>query len=827
MKKVVELFKKYNFVILIVVISILRFLLSYKLPSFYLSNLKYDDKLMVNQLLTLMKDRYFGIYSQYTLIKGPIFPYVMYAAKDLNISFSSLFTLLYIFSSLFFATSMRKIINNKKFFLILYLILILNPLTYSAEVFQRLYANTISIPELLFFFGFVVNIIALKDVRIRDCIGLGLMTALMLLTRNDNIWIIIVIALVFIYKLLKAKQLENFYIVLFPILIVIFAFQIVSSNNSTYYKIYTYNELENTHFKDAYSKILQIKDDNKRNRVSIPKTTFLKLSEKSKVFGLTKEEIEEQYRLTQKDEIENGDIIWFFRFITYGKHKFKNGKAADKYYKKLSKVIDELFASKELKKEGVLPSVYLNSANRKELLALPKRFFEAIGYTSSYQNVRTYSKEELHKKKAMYNAKIDTYSMTYKNYRYAENIITKNTFLAELMRVIYQLFTIIFSIIALIIYFKNIKKFDELGFIIHLILLVYLIILAGVVYTDVTGFHAIRYRYLCNVYILQSLFIILNLGRLYLNRVEEDEIKFANMSDKLLKKLTGVKLSVVIPAYNEEKVISSTIKEVNSVLKKNDILKGSEIIVVNDGSVDKTGDIAKKNGAIVIDNPENMGYGYSLKRGIETAKNELIAITDADGTYPFNYIPKMIEVKNQGFDLVVGARCGKYYRQSLFKSMLRKVLKGLVEFVSDREIEDVNSGLRVFDKSTVIEYFPRLCNTFSFSTSETLAYAMNCHTITYVNVPYQKRVGKSKIKLFKDSMKSLRYILESCIYYNPLRIFSFLTSCCILLSIIGFICSHFLRIKAGYILGIGGLLVSVVVFSIGLLAVLLKQIMDK
>ena len=286
-------------------------------------------------------------------------------------------------------------------------------------------------------------------------------------------------------------------------------------------------------------------------------------------------------------------------------------------------------------------------------------------------------------------------------------------------------------------------------------------------------------------------------------------------------------ISVVIPAYNEELSIKDTIEEIKRVLKKNKLDKGSEIIIVNDGSTDNTEGIAKKIGAIVINNPTNMGYGFSLKRGIKAAKNETIVITDADLTYPFDVVPTMLEKKKEGFDLVVAARTGKYYKQSIFKSILRKLLKRLVEFVSEKKIKDINSGLRVFDKSLVIKYFPRLCNTFSFTTSQTLAYFMNNHFVAYIDIPYNKRVGKSKIKLFRDSIKSMKYILESCVYYNPLKIFTALSVICILLSIIGFIFSHFCNIKAGYILGIGGLLISIIVFSIGLLAVILKQIMDK
>ncbi len=222
-----------------------------------------------------------------------------------------------------------------------------------------------------------------------------------------------------------------------------------------------------------------------------------------------------------------------------------------------------------------------------------------------------------------------------------------------------------------------------------------------------------------------------------------------------------------------------------------------------------------------------MGYGYSLKKGIKNAKNNTIVTTDADSTYPFESVLEMLKVKKQGFDLVVGARTGKNYRESFLKSILRRILRRFVEFISGKKIKDINSGLRVYDKKTVEKFFPRLCDSFSFSTSQTLAYLMNSLFVTYVDIPYNKRKGKSKVKLLKDSCICMKYILESGIYYNPIKVFSLLSFICVVLSGIGFLFSHFARIQAGYILGIGGLLVSVIVFSIGLLAVLLKQIMDK
>ena len=286
-------------------------------------------------------------------------------------------------------------------------------------------------------------------------------------------------------------------------------------------------------------------------------------------------------------------------------------------------------------------------------------------------------------------------------------------------------------------------------------------------------------------------------------------------------------ISVIIPAYNEENAIEKTIDEIEKVMIENNIYEGSEIIVVNDGSTDATRQKAASKNVIVLDNPQNMGYGYSLKKGINNAKNEIIVITDADLTYPFSSVPSMLKEKEKGFDMVVGARTGKYYRESFFKNLLRRILKKFVEFISEKKVKDINSGLRIFNKSTVERFFPRLCNTFSFTTSQTLAYFMNNLTVCYVDIPYNKREGKSKVRLFKDSMRSIRYILEAGIYYNPLKIFTLIALLCILLAVIGFLFSHFARINAGYILGIGGILLSIISFALGILAALLKQIMDK
>ena len=285
-------------------------------------------------------------------------------------------------------------------------------------------------------------------------------------------------------------------------------------------------------------------------------------------------------------------------------------------------------------------------------------------------------------------------------------------------------------------------------------------------------------------------------------------------------------ISVVIPAFNEEGSIENTIKELHDVLKK---MKFSrfEIILIDDGSTDNTKKITNKLNIKVISNPENIGYGFSLKRGITKAKFETVWIIDADQTYPIEEFPRLYEQYLKGFDMVIGQRTGNFYTESPLKFFLRRILKFLVEFVATKKIPDINSGMRIFNRDTIKVFFPHLSDTFSFTTSSTLAYIMNKKFVSFIPIKYKKRAGRSKVNLFKDSFKTSLGIIQCITYYNPLRIFILFSIICIFLSLMGFMGSIFLGLTSGFYLGIGGLLLSLLILSIGLLADLLKQIMDQ
>ena len=107
-----------------------------------------------------------------------------------------------------------------------------------------------------------------------------------------------------------------------------------------------------------------------------------------------------------------------------------------------------------------------------------------------------------------------------------------------------------------------------------------------------------------------------------------------------------------------------------------------------------------------------MGYGRSLKDGIAIAAHDLIAITDADGTYPVERLPELIEHARR-YHMVVGCRTGTAYHGTLLKSWARRCFKLLAEYTTGRRIPDVNSGFRVFRRSQALPFFTSISSGFS------------------------------------------------------------------------------------------------------------------
>lgn len=231
-------------------------------------------------------------------------------------------------------------------------------------------------------------------------------------------------------------------------------------------------------------------------------------------------------------------------------------------------------------------------------------------------------------------------------------------------------------------------------------------------------------------------------------------------------------ITLVIPAYNEGGAIRSVLENARRVFEEANI--DAEILVVVDGATDNTADEARAVADRVLEHPQNVGYGRTLKTGIIGAKHDLIAIADADGTYPVERLPEMIQLAER-FHMVVGARTGAFYKGSFAKRIGRIVFRHLSEFAAGQSIPDINSGLRVFRRDEIVPFFSVISAGFSFTTTSTLVYLLNDMFVHYIPIEYHRREGSSKVRHLRDSIRALQIIVEAILRCNPIKIFLLLT----------------------------------------------------
>ncbi len=271
--------------------------------------------------------------------------------------------------------------------------------------------------------------------------------------------------------------------------------------------------------------------------------------------------------------------------------------------------------------------------------------------------------------------------------------------------------------------------------------------------------------------------------------------------------------SIVIPAYNESNAIGKVVNDLLVLGRKSGL--NLEIVVVDDSSTDNTVQVVSKFSVRLVKNLQNFGYGFSIKNGIAHSSHENIIIIDADGSYPVNAIPGLAVIYEKGYDMVVGARQGKFYRGSFIKYPARLIFLWLAEFIAGRKIPDVNSGLRIFRKNIYQKYADTLCGTFSFTTTLTLAMLLNFNSVHYQPIDYYERIGKSKVRYIRDTLRTGQILVETILLYNPIKLYLLLSAGIILIGGVGVISSYFVNNFLVFIVFLT-LTLSIVVFGLGL-----------
>ncbi len=209
-----------------------------------------------------------------------------------------------------------------------------------------------------------------------------------------------------------------------------------------------------------------------------------------------------------------------------------------------------------------------------------------------------------------------------------------------------------------------------------------------------------------------------------------------------------MKKTIVIPAYNEEDAIKEVIERCKKVSSH-----GDEIIVVDDGSSDKTSGIAKKLGAKVLKHETNKGKAIALKTGFRAAKNDVIVTIDADCTYPPEEIPKLVEGLG-GYDLVIGSRFRKGLPKGFpFLRVVANVLGAFfASFILLKRVTDVTSGMRAFRKD-VVEACDIRAKGLDFEAEFTSRAITMGFRHREIPVDSGERIGESKLNFFSDIIR--------------------------------------------------------------------------
>jgi glycosyltransferase involved in cell wall biosynthesis len=238
--------------------------------------------------------------------------------------------------------------------------------------------------------------------------------------------------------------------------------------------------------------------------------------------------------------------------------------------------------------------------------------------------------------------------------------------------------------------------------------------------------------------------------------------------DQLREFDRDTRLSVVLPAVNEEDAVGEVVAEIWQVLQS--WPHAWEILVVDDGSRDNTAQNAAKAGARVVCRAEQGGYGAAVKTGIRAARGEWIALLDADGSYDAAELPLLIQYL-PAYDQVNGARQRECGRWSILRRFTKDTIRVLAQWISGKRIPDLNTGMKVFKRDVALDCLWALPDGFSASTSLTLAFLCDGRLVKYVPVSYRKRVGLSKFRPISDTFLYVGTVLRLILYFRPLRVF--------------------------------------------------------
>jgi glycosyltransferase involved in cell wall biosynthesis len=228
-------------------------------------------------------------------------------------------------------------------------------------------------------------------------------------------------------------------------------------------------------------------------------------------------------------------------------------------------------------------------------------------------------------------------------------------------------------------------------------------------------------------------------------------------------------VSVVLPVYNEKGHLRPEIERIRAALESSPY--SFEIIVVDDGSDDGSEmELAAIDGIRLLRHSRNRGSGAARRTGTAAAAGRVVVWTDVDMTYPNDDIPALVK-ELDGYDQVVGARRTEQGTIKFFRVPAKWFIRKLASYLTETDIQDLNSGLRAFRRDVAMQYIHHLPTGFSCVTTLTMSFLGNGYSVKYVPIDYFPRAGRSKFHWWRDTKRYVLQVIRMVLSYSPLRVF--------------------------------------------------------
>lgn len=373
MKNIISFVKKNYVLICMIILALIRFGIVEKLPILAFPSEVYDDQLMVKLSKNIIEGNWLGEYDSNTFVKKPGFPMFLALLKNLNLSFLFTLDILYILSCFYFMYAIKDNVKNGFLKIIIFIIMLFNPISYASWTFQRVYRNGAGIFQTILIFSGIYIIFKDRKKSIKELmphiILVSLVLSLLWHSREDSIWIlpfiIVSIGVIILFNIIEEKvnkkTIAKIITVCIPIIFLGISTLSINFLNYKHYGVFTETEV-------YYSKVLEslykVKAKDKIQYVDNTRNKILELYEVSETLASIKPQLEtsldtwSKYDRNPDDrEVENGWFSWAFKDAVAVAGYYKDARTSNEFHKKVYEEIENALEEGKLEKqEGMLIS---------------------------------------------------------------------------------------------------------------------------------------------------------------------------------------------------------------------------------------------------------------------------------------------------------------------------------------------------------------------------------------------------------------------------------------------------------------------------------------